>query len=190
MQVEFMGSYAGGRLPRHGYPEIAVGGRSNVGKSSFINAVLARRGAARVSARPGKTQTINLFLCDRRFVLTDLPGFGYARAPKAEQKRWARDLDAYFSHGDTLRATILLMDLRRLPLEADMEALDWFAGLEKPVLVVLTKADKLKRAELSRAEREIAGWSWPGGSKQVIFSARTGRGRKEVLEWIDRIVKG
>jgi GTP-binding protein len=187
MEVEFLGSFAGGTLPRHRWPEIAVGGRSNVGKSSFINTVLGRRDAARVSSKPGKTRTINLYLCDGRLVLADLPGYGYAKASKSERSRWARDIDAYFRRSANLRAVVLLVDVRHFPLERDLQAMDWLSGLGKPLLVVLTKSDKLSRSELSRRLKETTGIQDVDRVEFIAFSTRTGLGKKEVWSWIERM---
>jgi GTP-binding protein len=186
MNVEFLGSFVGTSLPRHTYGEVAVGGRSNVGKSSFINAILGARGVARVSSTPGRTRTINLYLCDRRLVLADLPGYGYSRAPKKEKGRWVRDVEHYFAHRDNLKAVIQLIDIRHFPMAVDLDAVDWLVTLGKPFLVVFTKADKLKRSQLTQSERDISGM-WPGHRVDcVTFSAKTGLGRKDVWSWIEK----
>jgi GTP-binding protein len=186
MNIRFLGSFTADSLPRHSWGEIAVGGRSNVGKSSFINALVGARGLARVSSKPGRTRTINLYLCDDRFVLADLPGYGYSQAPKHESERWARDVEHYLAHRSNLRAVIHLMDIRHFPMPADLAALDWSATLNKPFLAVLTKADKLKRSQLKRARLDISGMCAGYRVESVMFSARTGLGKKDVWSWIER----
>lgn len=189
MDVEFLGSFTGTSLPDYPYPEIAVGGRSNVGKSSFINTILARRSIAHVSSRPGKTRTLNLYLCGRRFVLADLPGYGYSRASKAEQARWTRDVEAYIANRENLKAMVLLVDGRHAPMKADIEAIDWLSALELPFLVVLTKMDKLKRAEIRRRQADIAGMCGKQQVESALFSAKTALGKKEIWSWIERMLK-
>ena len=188
MNVEFLGSFTSESLPAQSYPEVAVAGRSNVGKTSFINALVARRKVAHVSSKPGKTRTINLYLCNRDFVLADLPGYGYSRASKTERTRWARDIETYLSRRVDLRATVLVIDVRHFPMEIDLEALDWLSGLSRPVLAVFTKADKLGRQELNRRRTDISGICAKHSIQYAIFSAKTGLGRKEVWNWIERTV--
>jgi GTP-binding protein len=189
IDVEFLGAFAGGRLPGHGYPEIAVGGRSNVGKSSFINTVLGVRGLARVSSRPGKTTTINHYLCDKRFALVDLPGYGYSQASRTEKKRWARDVEAYLTGSADLRGLVLVVDIRHFPLPVDLEAVDWFRSFDLALLLAATKSDKLGMKHLKDKERIIAGVAERQGVDFVVFSANTGRGKSRVWEWMNRMVR-
>jgi GTP-binding protein len=189
MDVEFLGSFTHATLPEHSYPEIAVGGRSNVGKSSFINTLISRRGVAHVSSKPGKTRTINLYLCSRRFVLADLPGYGFSRASKAEQARWTRDIEAYLENRANLKAVVLLADGRHPPMKIDTEAIGWLSTLELPFLLVFTKVDKLKRSEIRRRQADIAGMCADQPVESAWFSAKTGLGKKEVWSWIERILR-
>jgi len=184
MKVEFVGSFTGVNLPELPYPEIAVAGRSNVGKSSFVNAVLERHKIARVSSTPGMTRTINLYLCEQRFILADLPGYGYSKAPKFERERWAHDMEIYFRTRTRLKGCVLLVDVRHFPLKIDLDAIEWLRSFNHDLLIVLTKCDKLKRAELVRVEREIAGLGFDRSIEYRMFSAKTGLGKKEVLSWI------
>jgi GTP-binding protein len=190
MDVKFVGSYALGSLPPPGPPEIAVGGRSNVGKSSFINCLLGRRGLARVSAKPGMTRTLNFFLCGDSFMLVDLPGYGYSKAPRAEQRRWARDVDGYLTARETLRGLILIGDIRHFPTNNDIDALRWFGTLSTPLLVVLTKADKLGAGAVKSRTADISGMLSSGGIEYAVFSAKTGQGRREVRNWIAKTASG
>jgi GTP-binding protein len=189
MDVEFLGSFTQATLPDHSYPEIAVGGRSNVGKSSFINALVSRRRIAHVSSTPGKTRTINLYLCNRRFVLADLPGYGFSRASRAEQARWTRDIESYMEHRTGLRAIIILVDGRHPPMPIDTEAIGWFSVLELPLLVVFTKMDRVKRADIGRRQADIAGMCDERHLESAMFSAKTGLGKKDVWSWIEQTLK-
>lgn len=190
MDVRFIGSYTSRLLPSPRLPEVAVGGRSNVGKSSFINCLIGRRGIARVSSTPGRTRTLNFFECDDAFVLVDLPGYGYSKASRGERQRWARDVDVYLSSRETLRGIILIGDIRHFPTPSDMGALEWLGGLSRPLLVVLTKADKLGRGALKGRIADISGMLSGICVQYQAFSAKTGLGRREVRNWIDRAVTG
>lgn len=177
------GTPGGGPPP--GPPEIAVAGRSNVGKSSLLNAVLGQRGLARISRTPGRTRQINFFLVDERFVLVDLPGYGFAVGPEAERLEWGPLVETYLSERKTLRGVLILVDVRR-GVEADEEQLlAYLARLGLPALVVATKSDKLGRAALqtarARLERAL------GGKVPVVgFSAHTGEGRQELWRVLTR----
>lgn len=190
MDVQFVGSYTSRSLPPPGPPEIAVGGRSNVGKSSFINSLVGTKRIARVSSRPGMTRTLNFFLCDKSYMLVDLPGYGYSKASRAEQRRWGRDVDDYLTRRASLRGIILVGDIRHFPTQSDMEALAWLTGLGKHLLAVLTKSDKLGRGEVKRRVRDISGILSPMGVEFHVFSARTGLGRREVRSWIGKTASG
>jgi GTP-binding protein len=189
MDVKFVGSFTSGSLPPAGPAEVAVAGRSNVGKSSFINQLLGRRGIARVSSTPGKTRTLNFFLCDGDFMLVDLPGYGYSRASRAEQHRWSRDVDLYLTTRTALKGIILVGDVRHFPAANDREALRWLGELGKPLLAVLTKADKLGTGAARERLRDIAGLLSPMGIESELFSARSGLGRREVRKWIAKTLK-
>jgi len=186
MEVEFLGSFTRSNLPPERYPEVCVIGRSNVGKSSFINTMVGRKSIAKTSATPGKTRTLNMFLCEGGFVLVDLPGFGYASAPRAERERWTRDIEEYVRVRSTLKAVVLLVDMRHFPVAIDTDAIEWLEALGKPFLLVLTKADKLKRGELAKREADIYGLVGGKAVESIRFSAKTGLGKKEVWNWIRR----
>jgi len=190
MDVRFVGSYTARSLPPPQLPEIAVGGRSNVGKSSFINCLTGRQGIARVSAEPGRTRTLNFIMCGRSYTLVDLPGYGYSKAPRDQQQRWARDIDSYLTHRENLKGIILIGDIRHFPTESDTEALRWLSGLQRPLLVVLTKADKLGRGSVKSRVSDIAGMLSSMRVRYYVFSAKTGLGRKEIRNWIDRTASG
>jgi GTP-binding protein len=186
MEVEFLGSFSRFNLPPEKYPEVCIIGRSNVGKSSFINAMVGRRNLARISSTPGKTRSINMFLCERKFVLVDLPGFGYAGVPRAERRRWTGDVEHYIEHRRTLDAVVLLVDIRHFPMPIDAEAVRWLESLGKPFVVVMTKADKVRRGQLARLRADISGLSGGMAVESIRFSAKTGLGKKEVWHWMAR----
>jgi GTP-binding protein len=175
-----------GDLPRARVPEIAVSGRSNVGKSSLLNVVFARKGLAKVSSTPGKTREINFFAVGERYHLVDLPGYGYARVPDEVRRAWGDLVRRYLEERKQLAGVIQLVDARHDLTVQDREMLEWLAGRDVAVLVVVTKTDKLKRsraaAEIARAARALTGFD------VVAFSAATREGRGLILEWIDRAV--
>ena len=128
-------------------PEVALVGRSNVGKSSLINHLLRRTSLAKVSTKPGKTQTLNFFNVDNQLCLVDLPGYGFAKVPQALKKKWAESIDHYLKTRSSLKLLILLLDCRRLPGEEEIELILWAYTYNKPLIIVLTKFDKLRTKE-------------------------------------------
>ncbi len=168
--------------------EAAFAGRSNVGKSSVLNALTGQRKLARISGTPGRTQTINVFDLDAERRLIDLPGYGYARVPQAVKRRWEQALPAYLQGRVSLRGLIVIMDVRHAPTELDLQMLAWCADVELPVHAVLTKADKLKRgaarsrlAAVPKAAAE-AGLELPSVQ---LFSATKGEGIEELAAVLD-----
>ncbi|HSX26320.1 MAG TPA: ribosome biogenesis GTP-binding protein YihA/YsxC [Chlamydiales bacterium] len=129
-------------------PEIAFAGRSNVGKSSLINHLLNQKGLAKTSSTPGKTQLLNFFSVDDRLLLVDLPGYGFAKAPPDAIQKWSEAIDAYLNHRSTLKLILLLIDCRREMGEEDRLLIDWAAHKKIPLLVILTKTDKLSPIEV------------------------------------------
>lgn len=171
-------------LPPPRLPEIAFMGRSNVGKSSLINTLLNRKRLARTSTTPGRTQAVQFYLINERFYFVDLPGYGYARAPRALRASWGPLVEAYLTDRETLRAAVVILDARRTPSAGDLELLDFLSRLSIPPIVVLTKADKLSRGRLA-AQREaisrvLAERVSPRVEAPVPFSSLTGSG-KDVL---------
>ena len=177
------GTPGGGPPP--GPPEIAVAGRSNVGKSSLLNAFVGQRGLARISGTPGRTRQINFFLIEDRFVLVDLPGYGFAVGPEEERLAWGPLVEHYLAKRGTLRGALVLVDVRRGIEEDEEQLLAYLARLGIPAVVVATKADKLGRAPLRAAVaalERVLGESVP----VVAFSARTGAGRPELWRVVTR----
>jgi GTP-binding protein len=189
--VEFIG----GMAEKHGWrpdsplPEVAFAGRSNVGKSSLLNALVRRKSFARVSRTPGRTREINFFRVNNNFVLVDLPGYGYARISKEKKAEWRPMIESYLRRTTQLRGIVLLLDIRREPSEDDRAMLDFLAEVEVPTIVALTKTDKLSKAAARESAVQIAR-SLALEPEQVIpFSAHTGEGRVELLEAITSLVE-
>ncbi|HRY78483.1 MAG TPA: ribosome biogenesis GTP-binding protein YihA/YsxC [Candidatus Izemoplasmatales bacterium] len=155
-QVHFFGSAVStSQYPADGLPEIVLCGRSNVGKSSFINTMLNQRKIARVSGTPGKTRLINFFRVNEAFYFVDIPGYGYAQVSQGEQEAFRERIEMYLSRRPTLRAAVLLLDLRRIPNADDHSLIDYIRARGIPLYFVLTKADKLSNNERFRQIRAI-----------------------------------
>ena len=187
LNAEFIRSCAGPEhFPAGLVPEIAFVGRSNVGKSSLINSLLQRKGLAKVSRTPGKTRTVNLFsvVTDdpalSRFVLADLPGYGYAKVSKAERARWAPLIEQYLSGREQLRAVVLLVESRVLGAQ-DGDTIAWLRSIGCDPLVVATKVDKLKPSERVSALRRLReGLGVEDGTVFMVYSSVTGEGRERL----------
>lgn len=175
---------------KYSCPEICVAGRSNVGKSSFINMLTGRRKLAKTSSTPGRTRLLNLFdIDDGRFILVDLPGYGYARASKSEIEKWSNLTDGYFSVTKTLAHTFSLVDIRHEPTALDKSMIAYLYQAGKPFTVVATKADKLSRSAQFRARQTIATSLKIGADNVMLTSSDTGQGRDEILSRIDQILQ-
>ncbi|MGA9996224.1 MAG: ribosome biogenesis GTP-binding protein YihA/YsxC, partial [Pyrinomonadaceae bacterium] len=173
--------------PRDGKPEVAFLGRSNVGKSSLINSLLAVKGLARTSSTPGRTQSLNYFLINNRFHFVDLPGYGYARVPKNIRATWGEMATNFLAKRSELVLSIQIVDSRHEPTSQDLQLHDWLQHHEKHSLVVATKSDKLSNNELRKSmERTRRAF----GTEEVIaYSSTTGRGREEVWRAIEEAIK-
>jgi GTP-binding protein len=169
-------------------PEIAFMGRSNVGKSSLINSLLSVRGLARTSSTPGRTQSLNFFLINKRFRFVDLPGFGYARVPKAIKSSWGEMVSSYLAKREQLVLSIHIVDSRHEPTKLDLQLHEWLEHSAAPRLIVATKSDKLSNNELKeslgRVKRVFS------KDRVVAFSAKTGRGGNEVWQAIENALAG
>jgi GTP-binding protein len=178
-------------LPADVGAEVAFAGRSNAGKSSAINALAQRKKLAYVSKTPGRTQTINFFDCggDRRLV--DLPGYGYAAVPQRERAHWGKLISAYLQGRESLRGLVVIVDSRHTVTPLDRQLLDWHAPSGQPVLVLLTKADKLGRAEAAKslkAAQELLPRLHPNAAVQ-LFSAVAGTGQRQARAVVDSWLK-
>ena len=172
--------------PKDGLPQIAFAGRSNVGKSSVINRLLQRKNFARVGEAPGKTTPINFFRVDQAMYLVDLPGYGYAKVPKAEKDRWARLIEQYFAAPDLITLGILIVDARHKPTANDVIMAEAFRNSGRPYVVVANKMDKLKKSEILSNLAAIRETLCLEEETPVIpFSAEKGQGREELLARIE-----
>lgn len=189
--LRFLGPMAtvDGWRPETTLPEVAFAGRSNVGKSSLLNQLVRRKAFARVSRTPGRTREINFFEVNGRFVLVDLPGYGYAQISKARRAEWRPLIEGYLRASRNLRGVVQLLDVRRAPSDDDLQMLDFLGEIGTPAIVAVTKVDKLSpRAAAERVQglTESLGLD----ADQVIpFSAHTGRGRDELATAIVQLVE-
>lgn len=173
------------RCPKDGLPQIAFAGKSNVGKSSVINRLLNRKNFARVGEAPGKTTHINFFLIDKAMYLVDLPGYGYAKVPKAEKERWGRLIESYFAEPELISLGIMIVDARHKPTANDEIMAQCFQQSGRPYVVVANKMDKLKKSEIEgnlRTIREVL--QLEETVPLIPFSAEKGQGRDELLSLI------
>lgn len=166
------------------WPEIAFSGRSNVGKSSLINCLLNRKGLVRTSSTPGRTQLLNYFAINEALYFVDLPGYGFARAPRSVREKWQPMVHGYLQGRKNLRAVVWLLDVRRVPSPEDLEFLDWLEESGIPTIPVVTKVDKVSKNELARSLAKIS--STTGLAKGLLtpFSVQTRQGHAEVWELI------
>jgi GTP-binding protein len=171
---------------RDGRPEIAFLGRSNVGKSSLINSLLQRKGLAKTSNTPGRTQAINYFEVNERFYFVDLPGYGYAKVSKAMRQDWGKMAESYLSGSGSLVLNIQLIDSRHGPTQLDLQLYGWLRDNGKPNLIVATKADKISRNELT-TNLAAAGKLMPD-SLIIAYSSKTGLGCDEVLAYLEKSI--
>jgi len=166
-------------FPRDQRPEIAFCGRSNIGKSSLLNTLTDAHGLARTSSSPGRTQTINFFLINDRIYFVDLPGYGYAKVPKAVKEKWGVMIEGYLRDRDQLKLALMLVDSRMRPMESDVMMKEWLDHHAIPNAVVLTKIDKISRNQLNQALRTGAQTL---KTKEIIpFSAVTRSGKDQIL---------
>ena len=167
-------------------PLVAVSGRSNVGKSSFINMLAGRNGLARTSAEPGRTRLVNYFDFGE-FLLADLPGYGFARVSQAEKQKWARLLDDFFAQSEGIAHVFALADIRHEPTADDRMMVDFLHAMRIPFTVIATKADKLAKTRVREGVRKVAAALRTGEGNVIAVSAQTKRGRDEVLAALDEI---
>jgi GTP-binding protein len=172
--------------PRGNLPEVAIAGKSNVGKSSLINTLVNRKNLAKTSSQPGRTQTINFFRVNEKLSLVDLPGYGFAKAPLEIRKAWKPMVETYLQTREAIRLVILILDARRGLSPDDSILLDWLDYHEIPALIVLTKADKLSQFERARQKRGLAAVPLLEGRPLLFFSAITGEGKDEMWNWIQK----
>lgn len=171
------------QFPDHGLPEIAFAGKSNVGKSSLLNVLINRRALARTSGQPGKTQTINFYNVEEEVLFVDLPGYGYAKVAKVRRDQWGKLIEDYLINRKQIVQVVLLVDIRHEPSENDIMMYDWIHHYHEKVIVVATKADKLKRSQLQKHIAMIKkGLNMRENDIIIPFSAKTKQGREEIWE--------
>ena len=174
------------QYPESDFPEFALAGRSNVGKSSFINKMLNRKGLARISSKPGKTQTLNFYLINEQIFFVDVPGYGYAKVSKTERAAWGRMIETYFTTREQLRAVVLIVDLRHPPTEDDCMMYDFLKHYEIPCIVIATKADKIPKGKWQKhlkVTRETL--DLDADDHIVLFSSETGEGKDKAWSIIE-----
>ena len=175
------------QYPKTDYPEIALVGRSNVGKSSLTNVLINRRNFAHTSSQPGKTQTLNFYNVEDQLYFVDVPGYGYAKVSKKERERFGQMIEQYLTQREQLRGVIQLVDARHVPTADDVSMYEWLAYYNIPTLVVGTKSDKVKSNVWNRQESQIRkrlGMS--ADALLILFSAVNKRGKDQVWQWIEK----
>lgn len=178
------------KLPQNMHPEFAFSGKSNVGKSSLINALMNRKSLARTSAQPGKTQTINFYHINDALYFVDLPGYGYAKVPVEEKAKWGKMIERYLKKSDMLKCVFLLVDIRHEPSANDKQMYAWIKSNGYVPVVIATKSDKLKRSQLPKHIKMVReGLGAEKGNLVIPFSAVTKQGREEIWELIGQMAE-
>ena len=176
------------KLPDNELPEIAFAGKSNVGKSSLINALMNRKSYARISAKPGKTQTINFYNINEAVYLVDLPGYGYAKVSEQEKIQWGQLIERYLHGSKQLKAVFLLIDIRHDPSGNDKMMYDWIVAQGYNPIIIATKLDKIKRSQIQKQVKAIKeGLKLQPGTVVIPFSAETKQGREEIWELAEEV---
>lgn len=177
------------KLPENTLPEIGFAGKSNVGKSSLINALMNRKSLARTSATPGKTQTINFYNINEEMYLVDLPGYGYAKVSEQEKVQWGKMIERYLNTSKQLRAVFLLIDIRHDPSANDKMMYNWIVEQGFHPIIIATKLDKIKRSQIQKQVKAIKTvLNLLPGTSVIPFSAETKQGRDEIWELMDKIL--
>ncbi|MBP1966079.1 ribosome biogenesis GTP-binding protein YihA/YsxC [Paenibacillus aceris] len=189
-QAEFVISAVGpSQYPEDALPEIALAGRSNVGKSSLINCLISRKNLARTSSQPGKTQTLNYYKVNQDLYFVDLPGYGYAKVSKTKREQWGKFIESYLMHRETLRLVMQLVDLRHPPSKDDQAMYEWLRHHDVPVLVVATKADKIPKSQWPKhlkIVRETLGMD--KGVQPLMFSSELTLGKDELWSILEQAI--
>ena len=179
------------KLPKNTKPEIAFAGKSNVGKSSLINALMNRKALARTSGQPGKTQTINFYNINDELYLTDLPGYGFAKVSQKEKEKWGTMIENYLNSSEQLRAVFLLVDIRHEPSANDKMMYEWMVYQGFHPIIIATKADKIKRSQKAKQIKQIKETlGVVEGTPVIPYSSMTKEGREEIWEYIDMVYDG
>lgn len=178
------------QYPSGNLPEFALAGRSNVGKSSFINRMIQRKSLARTSSKPGKTQTLNFYLINEMLHFVDVPGYGFAKVSKSEREAWGNMIETYLTEREQLKAVVLIVDLRHPPTEDDILMYDFLKHYDIPCIIVATKVDKItkgKRAKHLKITRQAL--QPVAEDKIIMFSSETGEGKDETWAVLEQYLK-
>ncbi|MBL1229251.1 YihA family ribosome biogenesis GTP-binding protein [Enterococcus sp. BWB1-3] len=168
-------------------PEIALAGRSNVGKSSFINTLINRKNLARTSGKPGKTQTLNFYLIEDALHFVDVPGYGYAKVSKTERAKWGKMIETYMTQREQLKAVVSLVDLRHAPSQEDVQMYEFLKYYDIPVIIVATKADKIPRSKWNKHESMVKKTlNFDPSDDFILFSSETKQGKQEAWKAIEQ----
>lgn len=175
------------QYPTDQQPEIALVGRSNVGKSSLTNVLINRKNFAHTSSQPGKTQTLNFYHVEEALYFVDVPGYGYAKVSKKQREKFGKMIEHYLTNRDQLKGVIELVDGRHVPTDDDIAMYQWLTYYQVPTLVVVTKVDKLKPSQYNRIEKQVRqALRMQAGAPLILFSAQTRLGKEQVWDWISQ----
>lgn len=175
------------QYPTDQQPEIALVGRSNVGKSSLTNVLINRKNFAHTSSQPGKTQTLNFYHVEEALYFVDVPGYGYAKVSKKQREKFGKMIEHYLTNRDQLKGVIELVDGRHVPTDNDIAMYQWLTYYQVPTLVVATKVDKLKPSQYNRIEKQVRqALRMQAGAPLILFSAQTRLGKEQVWDWISQ----
>ena len=175
------------QYPEGGLPEFALAGRSNVGKSSFINRMIGRKSMARISSKPGKTQTLNFYKIEEQLFFVDVPGYGYAKVSKTEREAWGKMIERYITGREELRAVVQIIDLRHPPTQDDIMMYDFMKHYEIPCIIIATKADKIPKGKWDKHKKIVRETlEMDKRDPLIIFSSETGLGFDEAWKEIEK----
>ena len=177
-----------GQYPAGVFPEIAFGGRSNVGKSSLINTLLNRKRLVKTSSTPGRTQLLNFFIINEAFFFVDLPGYGYARVPAAVRKHWGPMIENYLKNRRALKALVLIMDIRRIPGQEETNFIAWLDRFDIARILVLTKTDKLSKTRQIKQRQNAARALAVEPDDLILFSTKSRKGKAELWQAIGQFI--
>ncbi|MDN4494523.1 ribosome biogenesis GTP-binding protein YihA/YsxC [Ureibacillus aquaedulcis] len=175
------------QYPEDGLPEFALAGRSNVGKSSFINKMIGRKALARISSKPGKTQTLNFYKIEEQLFFVDVPGYGYAKVSKTEREAWGKMIERYITARSVLRAVVLIIDLRHPPTNDDVMMYDFLKYYNIPAIIIATKADKIKKGKWDQHKKVVRDTlEMDKNDPLIVFSSETGLGFEQAWQEIEK----
>ena len=174
------------QYPTEGYPEFALAGRSNVGKSSFINKMIGRKSLARTSSKPGKTQTLNFYKIEEQLFFVDVPGYGYAKVSKSSRETWGKFIQQYMTEREPLRAVVLIVDLRHAPSAEDCNMYDFLVDNNMPAIIIATKADKIPKGKWEKHKKVVRETlAMRPYDALIVFSSEKGIGMEEAWKEIE-----